>query len=101
MAAFFSIALLAALVGSPVCHPVRTGQVAVIPTERAAISSAKIVWAKQFGASSINGPATFHAQLSGGVWHVFGALPVQMIGGTPEANICQSSGIVLKVWHTQ
>jgi hypothetical protein len=43
----------------------------------------------------------YHAEFKDGAWWVHGTLPTNSVGGTPEAQVQDGSGKVLKIWHTQ
>jgi hypothetical protein len=43
----------------------------------------------------------YRAEFRDGIWHVFGALPRGVVGGTPEARVRDSDGEVLQVFHSQ
>lgn len=43
----------------------------------------------------------FKASLKDGVWHVSGTLPPRTAGGTAEADVRDSDGKILRVFHTQ
>jgi hypothetical protein len=43
----------------------------------------------------------YRASREGNVWHIYGFLPPMTLGGTPEAEVCSSTGEVLHVFHTQ
>lgn len=43
----------------------------------------------------------YNAELKGGIWWVHGTLPTNIAGGTAEASVEDSSGRILRVWHTQ
>jgi len=80
------------------CLPSMPNSTTAVPTEQAAISIAKTAWPEEPIRPFV---ITYHAELTDGVWHVFGSLPEGWVGGTPEALICASDGKVLKVFHTQ
>lgn len=43
----------------------------------------------------------YRAKLSDGVWHVYGTLPDGVAGGTPEARVRDTDGVVIEVFHSQ
>jgi hypothetical protein len=43
----------------------------------------------------------YRAELRDGVWNVFGTLPGDVVGGTPEARVRDSDGEILEVSHSQ
>jgi hypothetical protein len=43
----------------------------------------------------------YRAELREGIWHVFGTLPGDTVGGTPEARVRDRDGEVLQVFHGQ
>jgi len=43
----------------------------------------------------------YHAKYDNGVWHVTGMLPPGVVGGTPEVEIRDHDGKVIRVYHTQ
>ncbi len=43
----------------------------------------------------------YHARCTNGVWWVHGTLPKDTQGGTPEAEVRDSDGKILTVYHTQ
>ena len=93
--------LLAAQPSAPKCDIPRAGDMIVAPTQQEAISIAKIAWAKQFNAQSIKRHEPYQATLKAGTWYVFGTLQEGWRGGTAEAFICQKTGQVVKIQHSQ
>ncbi|HUG91785.1 MAG TPA: NTF2 fold immunity protein [Planctomycetaceae bacterium] len=43
----------------------------------------------------------YSAAFRDGIWHVTGTLPESMFGGTPEAEVRDSDGEVVRVYHMQ
>jgi len=93
--------LLAAQTSTPKCEIPRAGDVIVASSQQEAISIAKIAWVKQFNAQSIKRHEPYQATLKAGTWHVFGTLPKGWRGGTAEAFICQKTGKIVKIQHSQ
>ena len=50
---------------------------------------------------SIENYEPYHAEFENGNWHVFGTLPKNWRGGTPEAVVQDKDGTILKITHTQ
>lgn len=50
---------------------------------------------------SFNNYIPYHAEFENGNWHVFGTLPKNWRGGTPEAVVQDKDGTILKITHTQ
>ena len=50
---------------------------------------------------SFDNCAPYHAKFENGNWHVFGTLPKNWRGGTPEAVVQDKDGTILKITHTQ
>ena len=71
------------------------------PTEAKAVELAFPKLVKAFGATDVGEPGRYHAILFNGIWHVYGRLPAETIGGTPELDLCQSSGDVIAIFHSQ
>jgi len=69
-------------------------------TKAQVLSVAEPAMAARF-AESVPKHRPYHADLSNGVWHVWGTLPQDVRGGTPEAKVRDSDGKVLEVYHTQ
>ena len=72
-----------------------------IATATAAIAAAKPELERRYSPQQVARYEPYTAKLQAGVWHVQGHLPTQMLGGTPEATVCQSTGKVLSVYHSQ
>ena len=70
-----------------------------VPDEQTAIRIAEAVWTPIYGRQSIEARRPLRAKLIEGVWHVEGTLPEGMRGGTPEAEIAQADGKILRVSH--
>lgn len=43
----------------------------------------------------------YHAKLNANMWRIHGTLPSGSIGGTPEAEVRDSDGELIRVYHTQ
>jgi hypothetical protein len=43
----------------------------------------------------------YRADYRDGIWHVRGTLPEGMLGGTPEAEVRDADGEILRIFHTQ
>lgn len=43
----------------------------------------------------------YRAQFGEGIWHVRGTLPTNALGGTPEADVSDDTGEVIRVYHSQ
>lgn len=69
-------------------------------TESEAIAAAKPEMAQRFP-DSVEKHQPYRAQFSLGVWHVRGTLPPGSLGGTPDAQVRDADGEVLRVSHTQ
>lgn len=94
--------MLASASPSPVCKPLASEQQPVIADEQAAVSAAQQAWRKnRYSELTIQIRKPYRATLANGVWHVVGTVPQGKRGGSPEAMICASDGLVIKVFHTQ
>lgn len=72
-----------------------------IGTAEQAVALAVPLLQKQFGADVIAEQKPFHAILEGNLWHIYGTLPKEAIGGTAEAEICRTTGEIMEIYHTQ
>ncbi|WP_313271375.1 NTF2 fold immunity protein [Stenotrophomonas sp.] len=81
------------------CPAITPSAMAVVSTELDAIAAAKAAWHGTFSPATVQEREPYLAELSNGTWRVFGTLPEGWRGGTPEALVCASNGIVLKVFH--
>jgi hypothetical protein len=81
-----------------VCPPAKNAAVA---TSASAIAIAKPELMRKFSSERVARYEPYAATLKNGVWHVRGHLPAKALGGTPEAQVCQSTGQVLSAYHTQ
>ena len=69
-------------------------------TNATAIEIATPAMSKKFP-DSFDDCKPYRAQLSDGVWHVYGTLPDGVAGGTPEARVRDTDGVVIEVFHSQ
>ena len=83
------------------CPTSLQGRRAAAATASAAIAAAKPELVRKFSAQKVARYAPYSAKLTDGVWHIQGHLPTHMLGGTPEAKVCQATGRVLNVYHTR
>ena len=82
-----------------------------VPDEMTAISIAVAAWVPVYGKEKIESQNPCKASLSNGVWYVTGTpqlvIPVEgsrpkmRLGGEAHAEILQSDGSVLKIYHTK
>ena len=72
-------------------------QPAVGLTNATAIEIATPAMSKKFP-DSFDDCKPYRAQLSDGVWHVYGTLPDGVAGGTPEARVRDTEGVVIEVF---
>lgn len=104
MKVILSIAFLLYVAGAQAaeyCRTLSAGQFAVVVTSAAAVAAAKPALVKQFTAKEIAKFKPFKAELQGDIWHVYGRLPPDNIGGTPEADVCRATGRIVRVYHSQ
>ncbi len=50
---------------------------------------------------TFDGNKPYHAVFTNGIWWIHGTLPLNTLGGTPEALVDDRSGNILKIYHTQ
>lgn len=93
---FFSGAAAAAT-----CPELKIGQAGAAPTDSAAVAIAKSAMAGKFSAEELATFEPYHADLKGPLWHVYGSLPREALGGTPEAEVCRATAAVIRVYLTQ
>jgi hypothetical protein len=72
-----------------------------VSDERTAIAVAVAVWTPVFGERQIADEKPYRAVLKDGVWHVFGYLPPNRLGGVAEAQIAKKDGKILSISHGQ
>jgi hypothetical protein len=70
-------------------------------TAQQAIAAAIPVLEEQFGREHVAAHEPYRAEPEGNVWHVYGDMPNDAMGGGPEADICMTSGEAVDVYHTQ
>jgi hypothetical protein len=80
--------------------PGREKRVAVT-TASAAVAAAKPELTRAFSPQDIARYDPYSAKLVAGVWYVRGRLQAGALGGTPEAQVCQSNGRVLHVYQAE
>lgn len=83
------------------CPELKPGQVPAVTTAAAAIAVAKPVLIQRFTAELIASVEPLQGERRGQRWQVFGTLAAGVVGGTPEAEVCASTGAVLSIYHTQ
>jgi hypothetical protein len=102
--------LLPILEDATACEMPVAGKPVAIANQAAAVAAAKAAWQSvyskarwhsEFSPEHVAEDEPYVAVLKNGVWHVYGTLPHDAIGGTPEARICQSDGMVLVTTHGQ
>lgn len=71
----------------------------MVPNAETAVAIAVAVFKPIYGAEQIESQRPFHAQLNGEVWHVYGSLPVNLLGGIAEAELSRKDGRIIRVWH--
>lgn len=89
-------------------HPVDTRESAKLEehidskmTEEAVVAIGVAAINAKMPPEYVAGYKPYRAALRDGVWHVFGTLPGDCAGGTPEARVRDSDGKALDVFHTQ
>jgi hypothetical protein len=66
-----------------------------------AIKIAKSAMLKIYEAEYLAGFEPFAAEKTNNIWHVYGSLPPETLGGTPESEVCATTGEVLEIYHSQ
>jgi hypothetical protein len=72
----------------------------LVPDAATAVRIAEAIWLPIYG-KAIYEKRPFVAKLQGDVWVVSGTLPMDTLGGVPEAHIAKRDARVLKVIHGQ
>ncbi|MDZ4298934.1 MAG: NTF2 fold immunity protein [Moraxellaceae bacterium] len=73
----------------------------VITSASHAIEAAKKAMLKIHKADYLAGFEPFTAEKNNNIWHVYGSLPPDTFGGTPEGEVCATTGEVLDIYHSQ
>ena len=68
-----------------------------IPDETTAIRIAEAIVASTYDAKTMEGERPYKANLSEGVWHVWGTVPKDAFGETLFVDINQKDGCILRV----
>ena len=71
----------------------------MVPNAETAVAIAVAVFKPIYGTENIENQRPFHAVLNNGVWHVYGSLPVNLLGGVAEAELSRKDGRIIRVWH--
>ena len=72
----------------------------MIPNEETAVAIAVAVFKPIYGEGKVESQRPFHAELNGGVWHVYGTLQQgNSLGGTAETELSREDGRIIRVWH--
>jgi hypothetical protein len=82
------------------CPEAPTNQI-VITSASHAIEAAKKAMLKIHEADYLAGFEPFTAEKNNNIWHIYGSLPYDTFGGTPEAEVCATTGVVLDIYHSQ
>jgi hypothetical protein len=74
--------------------------VTVVSASRA-IETVKSAMLETYTVDYLLGFEPFIAKKVGNIWHVYGSLPSDTRGGTPEGEVCATNGEVLDIYHSQ
>lgn len=83
------------------CPAPESGQAPVVTTAAAAIALATPLLIQRFTAELIARYEPLQGERHGPRWQVFGTPAAGVVGGVPEAEVCASTGTVLRIRHTQ
>ncbi len=70
-----------------------------VPDSATAVRIAEAVWIPIYGERHIRRERPYGAMLRDSVWHVYGHLPANYLGGVAVAEISKRDGRVLRVSH--
>lgn len=70
-----------------------------VPDEQTAITIAIAIWTPIYGKERVEEKAPYKAVLENEIWRVFGTLPKNRLGGTPEIEINKITAEVIRVSH--
>jgi hypothetical protein len=70
-------------------------------TEEQAVAIALPALSANMPPEHVNEYQPYHAELHDGIWNVFGSVPGDGVGGTPEAKVRDSDGKIITVFHSQ
>jgi hypothetical protein len=73
----------------------------VVPDEATAVRIAEAIFPPIFGEEEIGKFRPYHAQLTNGVWTVYGTLKRGSRGGTPMVRMRKLDARVLEIWYSQ
>ncbi|MBD9482142.1 hypothetical protein IB229_04115 [Pseudomonas sp. PDM14] len=83
------------------CPETEPHQTMLVTSASQAIKIAKISMLEISQADYLAGFEPFMAEQSNNIWHVYGSLPPDTLGGTPESKVCATTGEVLDTYHSQ
>ncbi len=83
------------------CPEIQTNQLMPVISASQAIKIAKKSMLEINSADYLAGFEPFLAEKSNNIWHVYGSLPPDTRGGTPESEVCATTGEVLDTYHSQ
>ncbi|MFI8981159.1 MULTISPECIES: NTF2 fold immunity protein [Pseudomonadaceae] len=73
----------------------------VITSASHAIEATKKAMLKIYKADYLAGFEPFTAEKNNNIWYVYGSLSPDTFGGTPEGEVCATTGKVLDIYHSQ
>jgi hypothetical protein len=83
------------------CPETQASQAMTVTSAMHAIKIAKSAMLKIYEAEYLAGFEPFAAEKTNNIWHVYGSLPPETLGGTPESEVCATTGEVLEIYHSQ
>ncbi|MEQ6328996.1 NTF2 fold immunity protein [Pseudomonas chengduensis] len=98
---FFLPFIIGTVSANGTCPEIRPNQAESVTSALHAIKIARNAMLEIHEAEYLADFEPFAAEKINNIWHVYGSLSPDMLGGTPESKVCATTGEVLETYHSQ